>query len=130
MTEALSVSLLLCLVVAFSAACDNGQMFGVPEHVNVGVEVRREVSNKANPSLKIFANGFNLNGTDENDVSLVFACPCYLGRAGFGSDLASVVEVSGQQVFSVKLLPNASYDIKERRLKSGSTKSYHFSPLK
>lgn len=129
MKRALSVSLLLGLVVAFSAACDNGKPFGVPNDAKVIIWIGREINTKVNPSLRFFANDFNVNRDDKGDALLMFTCPCYLAigmRGNAYEGLAPVADVYGQQILSLRMLPDAAYNISERRLESGEERSYYF----
>lgn len=125
MKKALSISL-LGLVVTFSVACDNGQKFGVPDDAKTIVWVQRELSGDLDSSLRIFANDFNVNKGDKGDALLMFTCPCYLATSRVNEDFAPVTEVYGQQILSLRMLPDAAYNISERRPESGETRSYYF----
>lgn len=115
-------------VIIFSVACDKGKAFGFPDDVAVVVTVEREIRKDTNAVLKVFTNDLNLNRDAENNVLLVFTCPCYLGwhTIDFSS---SVIKVNDQQGMSVKLLSGAPYNIEEVHLKSGEKRSYYF-PVK
>ena len=125
MKRALSLSL-LAVVSVFALACDNGQVPGVPEGVNVVVYLEREVEEKANPTVRILATDFSLISNNGSRYSLAFTCPCYLGSGGhLGNDMAAVLEVLEHEVVKIRLLPNARYNINENRLDSGQINSYH-----
>lgn len=116
-------------IIAFSAACDRGNKFDIPDDVAIFVRVEREFSGVGDAVFKVFANDFNLNRDVENNVLLMFTCPCYLGWHKWDM-FSPVVKINDQQIMSMKLLSGAVYNVSEKLLKSGEERSYYFPLIK